>query len=159
MLRDGQPAPIEVDPTVIRRGVHVPVYVKDVFPNSGRFSVTLDPNIDKKKVITARRQKREFNKNRTKVKKLEGVDEEGGKGTEKKAEVVKLLRAGILLDVGLPVPAFLPHASIPDSIKLEEVRRIGVLATVRIRKTEKQLKAELVALLPAATPSGDGGEE
>ncbi len=84
--RQQQPTPLETDPAVIRRGIHVSVYVKDVFPNSGRFSVTLDPTVDKQKVVIARRQKRELSKKRNKVKKLEGVEE----GLEKKAQVVKV---------------------------------------------------------------------
>lgn len=84
--RQQQPTPLETDPAVIRRGIHVTVYVKDVFPNSGRFSVTLDPTVDKQKVVIARRQKRELSKKRNKVKKLEGVEE----GLEKKAQVVKV---------------------------------------------------------------------
>ncbi|KAG5179404.1 hypothetical protein JKP88DRAFT_349944 [Tribonema minus] len=33
----------------LKKGSHVSVYVKDVFPNSGRFTVTLDPAITRKK--------------------------------------------------------------------------------------------------------------
>jgi len=83
-----EPTPLDSDPSVIRRGIHVSVYVKDVFPNSGRFSVTLDPTVDKQKVVVARRQKRQLSKKRNKVKKLEGVEE----GLEKKAQVVKVGR-------------------------------------------------------------------
>lgn len=92
LLRDShnQPLPLETDPNVIRRGIHVSVYVKDVFPNSGRFSVTLDPSIDKAKVIAARKQKRLLGKKRNKVKKLEGVEE----GAEKQARVVKVSTVG-----------------------------------------------------------------
>jgi hypothetical protein len=35
---------------VIRPGMHMPVYVKDVFPNSGRFSVSMDASTNKRKV-------------------------------------------------------------------------------------------------------------
>ncbi|GAB5034325.1 nucleic acid-binding protein [Nannochloropsis oceanica] len=143
--RQQQPTPLETDPAVIRRGIHVTVYVKDVFPNSGRFSVTLDPTVDKQKVVIARRQKRELSKKRNKVKKLEGVEE----GLEKKAQVVKLLRTALLVDIGLPVPAFLPHSSIPESVPLEDVRQVGVLMTVRLsEKTDKQIKCEMMRLLP-----------
>jgi len=82
--------PLETDPNVIRRGIHVSVYVKDVFPISGRFSVTLDPSIDKAKVIAARKQKRLLGKKRNKVRKLEGVEE----GAEKQARVVKASTVG-----------------------------------------------------------------
>ena len=48
--------------------------------------MTLDPTVDKQKVVIARRQKRELSKKRNKVKKLEGVEE----GLEKRAQVVKV---------------------------------------------------------------------
>ena len=31
----------------------------------------------------------------------------------------QLLRTALLIDIGLPVPAFLPHSSIPESVPLE----------------------------------------
>lgn len=31
----------------------------------------------------------------------------------------QLLRTALLVDIGLPVPAFLPHSSIPESVPLE----------------------------------------
>lgn len=62
--------------------------MKDVFPNSGRFSVTLDPTIDKRKVVRSRLQKRAQGKKRSsKVKEaVEGVAE----GKEMEAQVVKV---------------------------------------------------------------------
>ncbi|TFJ85108.1 hypothetical protein NSK_003531 [Nannochloropsis salina CCMP1776] len=147
LLRDShnQPLPLETDPSVIRRGIHVSVYVKDVFPNSGRFSVTLDPFIDKAKVIAARKQKRLLGKKRNKVRKLEGVEE----GAEKHARVVKLLRTALLLDIGMPVPAFLPHSYVPDTVPLESIRHLGALLRVRIKeRTDRQIKCEMIEVEP-----------
>ena len=31
----------------------------------------------------------------------------------------QLLRTALLIDIGLPVPAFLPHSSIPESVPVE----------------------------------------
>lgn len=61
--------------------------MKDVFPNSGRFSVTLDPTIDKRKVVRSRLQKRAQGKKRSsKIEAVEGVAE----GKEMEAQVVKV---------------------------------------------------------------------
>lgn len=60
--------------------------MKDVFPNSGRFSVTLDPTIDKRKVVKSRLQKRAQGKKRNKIEPIEGVAE----GKEMEAQVVKV---------------------------------------------------------------------
>jgi hypothetical protein len=62
------------------------VYVKDVFENSGRFSVTLDPTIDKRKVVRSRLQKRAQGKKRNKIEPIQGAEE----GEEMQAQVVKV---------------------------------------------------------------------
>lgn len=88
------------------------VYVKDVFPNSGRFSVTMDPDITKDKVsrvgrhsirklallmriarrdiapqvVAARQSRRSAVKRRTRNKRME----ETHIGTEKRATVIKV---------------------------------------------------------------------
>lgn len=34
----------------VKKGIHLTAYVKDVFPNAGRMTLSLDPNINKDKV-------------------------------------------------------------------------------------------------------------
>ena len=34
----------------VKKGIHLTAYVKDVFPNAGRMTLSLDPNMDKDKV-------------------------------------------------------------------------------------------------------------
>jgi hypothetical protein len=33
--------------------------------------------------------------------------------------IFQLLRTALLLDIGMPVPAFLPHSYVPDTVPLE----------------------------------------
>lgn len=114
-----------------------------MFPNSGRFSVTLDPTIDKTKVVKGRMQKRALGKKRNKI---EPVKAE--LGDEMEGQVVKVLRRGLLIDVGLPVPAFLALSSIKDEDTLQSACRQGRRMTVRVsEKTEKQIKCELLKLI------------
>jgi hypothetical protein len=40
-------------------------------------------------------------------------------GSEKQATVLKSLNSGFLLDLGLPVPAYLPNANLPDGVARE----------------------------------------
>lgn len=119
------------------------MYVKDVFPNSGRFSVTLDPTIDKSKVVTGRMLKRAQGKKRNKIEPVQVA-----LGDEMEGQVVKVLRRGLLLDVGLQVPTFLPLSSIEDKDTLQAACRQGRRMAVRVsEKTEKQIKCELLKLL------------
>ena len=119
------------------------VYVKDVFPNSGRFSVTLDPTIDKSKVVKGRMQKRAQGKKRNKIEPVQVA-----LGDEMEGQVVKVLRRGLLLDAGLQVPVFLALSSIADEGTLQAACRQGRRMAVRVsEKTEKQIKCELLKLL------------
>ncbi len=140
--------------------------MKDVFPNSGRFSVTLDPTVNKAKVVRSRQQKRAQGKKRNKIEPIE----EAAEGTEYEAQVVKVceagggisrpcdlddvdartgtysthitcpptkkihkvLRRGLLLDVGLPVPAFLAHSAIPEALPLEVRLFLGLVIGVHV---------------------------
>lgn len=34
----------------VKKGIHLTAYVKDVFPNAGRLTLSLDPDINKEKV-------------------------------------------------------------------------------------------------------------
>lgn len=34
----------------VKKGIHLTAYVKDVFPNAGRLTLSLDPGINKEKV-------------------------------------------------------------------------------------------------------------
>lgn len=34
----------------VKKGIHLTAYVKDVFPNAGRMTLSLDPNMNKEKV-------------------------------------------------------------------------------------------------------------
>lgn len=36
---------------VVKRGIHLTAYVRDVLPNSGRLTLTLDPSMTKDKVM------------------------------------------------------------------------------------------------------------
>ena len=38
----------------VKKGIHLTAYVKDVFPNAGRLTLCLDPDINKEKVCVAR---------------------------------------------------------------------------------------------------------
>lgn len=39
----------------VKKGIHLTTFVKDVFPNAGRVTLSLDPSMDKKKVRRPRR--------------------------------------------------------------------------------------------------------
>ncbi|CAM9763746.1 unnamed protein product [Pylaiella littoralis] len=43
----------------VKKGIHLTAYVKDVFPNAGRMTLSLDPNMNKEKVVKLRDSKRQ----------------------------------------------------------------------------------------------------
>lgn len=66
-------------------------------------------------VVASREGRRKSVKRRTRMKRLEVTEV----GSEKKATVLKSLNSGFLLDLGLPVPAYLPNANLPDGVARE----------------------------------------
>lgn len=84
---------------LLEAGSRVTVYVKEVFKNSGRFSVTMDPNFDKAQVLEEKMQIKEEGRERRRARRLRRVLETVTVGDTVSGVVDSVVPEGVLVTV------------------------------------------------------------
>jgi len=148
-----QPGTEKEDKTVICRGDHVQVYVKSVFKQSGRFSVTMDPQVSKETVAAARSRSKKTQMLRKRAKKLRKVQV----GDEVVGEIKKVVEFGAFVDIGAQKSSLLSNECIMHLVgeKVDDARNfIKVGDKVRVSvlsmegKNENMIKLQLIEVQP-----------
>mmetsp|Transcript_6405 Transcript_6405/g.9595 ORF Transcript_6405/g.9595 Transcript_6405/m.9595 type:complete len:278 (-) Transcript_6405:16-849(-) len=85
----------------LKKGSHLTVYAKEIFPNNGRYTLTLDPFITKKKATFLRKRKRENSEiNRRRKREEINVDpSELVEGKEVSGVISRITSKGFLVDI------------------------------------------------------------
>ncbi|CAM9248121.1 unnamed protein product [Ectocarpus fasciculatus] len=133
----------------VKKGIHLTAYVKDVFPNAGRMTLSLDPNINKDKVLKLRDSKRQRSRNSRR----ERVHKKGRRhavGDIVEGYVREVHDSILLVDVMFAQLSVLRASKIRNSgegekfVNLSKETKPGDLITVRIEdiETSKRRGAE-----------------
>eukprot|EP00752_Nemacystus_decipiens_P003968 g3634.t1 len=121
----------------VKRGIHLTTYVKDVFPNAGRMTLSLDPNINKDKVLKLRNSKRQRSRNNRRER-LRKKGQQPAVGDVVEGHVRKVEDSMLLVDVLFPELSVLRANKIRRSgeggkfVNLSEKAKPGDVITVRI---------------------------
>jgi len=110
------------DGTIYEKGTAVTVFVKEVYKNSGRFTVTLDANVDKATVLQERLKVRTDGNARRRARRLRRQLEEVAVGDNVSGVVEGIVDEGILVTVmglgALNVTGLLEHKDLPKHMKV-----------------------------------------
>ncbi|CAM9715687.1 unnamed protein product [Scytosiphon promiscuus] len=121
----------------VKKGIHLTAYVKDVFPNAGRMTLSLDPNINKDKVLKLRHSKRQ----RSRTNRRERLHKKGlqpAVGDVVEGYVREVRDSMLLVDVMFAQLSVLRVNKIRNSgeggkfVNLQEKAKPGDVITVRI---------------------------
>ncbi|CAM9359107.1 unnamed protein product [Choristocarpus tenellus] len=104
---------------VVKKDMHLTAYVKDVFPNSGRLTLSLDPALDRTKVRNRRmgmRAKAHSFRRRRRI----GTREDVKEGQLVQGYVTKVTEEKMLVDIMLPKQAVIWSKSLGESLGMRE---------------------------------------
>mmetsp|Transcript_40959 Transcript_40959/g.52757 ORF Transcript_40959/g.52757 Transcript_40959/m.52757 type:complete len:297 (-) Transcript_40959:269-1159(-) len=136
------------DATVIRKGEHIQVYVKGVFKQSARFTLTMDPTVDKEKVAEERQKNKKVQMLRRRIKDMKDVKI----GEIIMGEVKRVKEFGAFIDVGAQKSSLLSKDCIrkivsKDFTDAREVLKPDDQVKVRVLSNEGSLiKLELLEI-------------
>ncbi|CAN0042952.1 unnamed protein product [Ectocarpus sp. 12 AP-2014] len=125
----------------VKKGIHLTAYVKDVFPNAGRMTLSLDPNINKDKVLKLRDSKRQRSRN-SRRERLHKKGRRHAVGDIVEGFVREVHESMLLVDVMFAQLSVLRASKIRNSgegekfVNLSKITKPGDLITVRIEDIE-----------------------
>ncbi|CAN0128831.1 unnamed protein product [Ectocarpus sp. 6 AP-2014] len=125
----------------VKKGIHLTAYVKDVFPNAGRMTLSLDPNINKDKVLKLRDSKRQRSRN-SRRERLHKKGRRHAVGDIVEGYVREVHESMLLVDVMFAQLSVLRASNIRNSgegekfVNLSNKTKAGDLITVRIEDVE-----------------------
>ena len=117
------------------------VWVKDVFKNQGRYTLTLDPGIDKSKVTAMRKQRRKKAQRLSRLKRLGRPALERGQVVE--ATIARLADAGLYVDVGAPKLSLLQLKDLRAALDSDALPEGEELDLRRIAKPGGKVKVQI----------------
>jgi DNA-directed RNA polymerase subunit E'/Rpb7 len=87
------------DQGMVGKGLKMTVYVKEVYKNSGRFTLTMDPTIEKQQIIDMRQQIKVEGNERRRARRMRRILDEVNEGDTVTGVVSEVINEGVLVSI------------------------------------------------------------